>query len=56
MARHAQAETLSHARRRLRPRARSDAAGPSKQEAEKVWEPKFIGEIVAGKDPHKKPA
>ncbi len=28
----------------------------SKQEAEKVWEPKFIGEIVAGKDPRKKPA
>jgi hypothetical protein len=24
----------------------------SKQEAEKVWEPKFIGEIVAGIDPH----
>jgi integrase len=28
----------------------------SKQEAEKVWEPKFIGEIVAGKDPRKSPA
>jgi integrase len=28
----------------------------SKQEAEKVWEPKFIGEIVSGKDPHKPPA
>src|SRR6516225_7641104 len=28
----------------------------SKQEAEKVWEPKFIGEIIAGKDPHKPPA
>jgi len=28
----------------------------SKQEAEKVWEPKFIGEIVAGKDPRKPPA
>jgi hypothetical protein len=28
----------------------------SKQEAENVWEPKFIGEIVAGKDPHKAPA
>jgi hypothetical protein len=28
----------------------------AKQEAEKVWEPKFIGEIVAGKDPHRKPA
>jgi hypothetical protein len=28
----------------------------SKQEAEKVWEPKFIGEIVAGKDPRKAPA
>ncbi len=27
----------------------------SKQEAEKVWEPKFIGEIVAGKDPYKPP-
>ena len=23
----------------------------SKQEAEKVWEPKFIAEIVSGKDP-----
>lgn len=28
----------------------------SKQEAEKVWEPKFIGEIVSGKDPRKAPA
>jgi hypothetical protein len=28
----------------------------AKQEAEKVWEPKFIGEIVAGKDPRKAPA
>src|SRR5438105_1032689 len=28
----------------------------SKQEAEKVWEPKFIGEIVAGKDSRKTPA
>src|SRR5581483_2858058 len=28
----------------------------SKQEAEKAWEPKFIGEIVAGKDPRKVPA
>src|SRR5262245_23695883 len=28
----------------------------SKQEAEKLWEPKFIGEIVAGKDPRKAPA
>jgi hypothetical protein len=28
----------------------------SKQEAEKVWEPKFIGEIVSGKDPRKPPA
>jgi hypothetical protein len=28
----------------------------SKQEAEKVWAPKFIGEIVAGKDPRKAPA
>ena len=28
----------------------------SKQEAEKVWQPKFIGEIVAGKDPRKPPA
>jgi len=28
----------------------------SKQEAEKVGEPKFIGEIVAGKDPRKPPA
>jgi integrase len=28
----------------------------SKQEAEKVWEPKFIGEIVAGKDPRRAPA
>ncbi|MGE3955549.1 MAG: tyrosine-type recombinase/integrase [Vicinamibacterales bacterium] len=28
----------------------------SKQEAQKVWEPKFIGEIVAGKDPRKPPA
>jgi integrase len=28
----------------------------SKQEAEKIWEPKFIGEIVAGRDPRKKPA
>lgn len=27
----------------------------SKQEAERVWEPKFIGEIVAGKDPRKAP-
>jgi integrase len=25
----------------------------SKQEAEKAWEPKFIGEIVSGKDPRK---
>src|SRR2546425_4773106 len=24
----------------------------SKQEAEKVWEPKFIAEISAGRDPH----
>ena len=28
----------------------------SKQEAEKVWEPKFIGEIVSGKNPRKPPA
>jgi integrase len=28
----------------------------SKQEAEKVWEPKFIGEIVAGNDPRKPPS
>ena len=28
----------------------------SKQEGEKVWEPKFIGEIVAGKDPRRPPA
>ena len=28
----------------------------SKQEAEKTWEPRFIGEIVAGKDPRKLPA
>ena len=28
----------------------------SKQEAEKVWEPKFIAEVVAGKDPRKAPA
>ena len=28
----------------------------SKQEAEKVWEPKFIGEIVAGRDPRMAPA
>ena len=28
----------------------------SKQEAEKTWEPKFIGEIVAGRDPRKPPA
>lgn len=28
----------------------------SKREAEKVWEPKFIGEIVAGRDPRKPPA
>src|SRR2546426_3739498 len=28
----------------------------SKQEAEKVWEPKFIGEIVSGRDPFKPPA
>ena len=28
----------------------------SKQEAEKVWEPKFIGEIVAGRDPRTPPA
>ncbi len=27
----------------------------SKQEAEKVWEPKFIGEIVSGRDPRKPP-
>src|SRR5438876_1040768 len=27
----------------------------SKQEAEKVWEPKFIGEIVSGKDPRVAP-
>lgn len=28
----------------------------SKQEAEKLWEPRFIGEIVAGKDPRRPPA
>jgi hypothetical protein len=28
----------------------------SKQEAEKTWEPKFIGEIIAGRDPRKPPA
>jgi hypothetical protein len=28
----------------------------SKQEAKKVWEPKFIGEVIAGKDPRKAPA
>lgn len=28
----------------------------TKQEAEKLWEPKFIGEIVAGRDPRKAPA
>ena len=28
----------------------------AKQEAEKVWEPRFIGEIVSGKDPRKAPA
>jgi integrase len=28
----------------------------AKQEAEKFWEPKFIGEIVAGKDPRNAPA
>ena len=28
----------------------------SKREAEKVWEPKFIGEIVTGRDPRKPPA
>jgi integrase len=28
----------------------------SKQQAEKVWEPKFIGEVVAGRDPRKPPA
>ena len=28
----------------------------SKQEAQKVWEPKFIGEIVAGRDPRRPPA
>ena len=27
----------------------------SKQEAEKVWEPKFIAEIASGKDPRKVP-
>ena len=27
----------------------------SKQEAEKVWEPKFIAEIASGKDPRKAP-
>ncbi len=27
----------------------------SKQEAEKIWEPKLIGEIVAGRDPRKPP-
>lgn len=27
----------------------------SKQTAEKVWEPKFLGEIMAGRDPHKPP-
>jgi integrase len=28
----------------------------SKQTAEKVWEPKFLAEIVAGRDPHLSPA
>src|SRR5258708_33380930 len=28
----------------------------SKQEAEKTWAPKFIGEIVAGREPRKPPA
>jgi hypothetical protein len=31
--------------------ARREAPVTSKQEAEKVWEPKFIAEIVSGKDP-----
>jgi hypothetical protein len=24
----------------------------SKQAAERVWEPKFLGELMAGRDPH----
>jgi hypothetical protein len=28
----------------------------AKREAEKVWEPKFIGEIVSGRNPRKRPA
>jgi hypothetical protein len=31
------------------------AAITSKQEAEKVWEPKFIAEIASGKDPRVAP-
>ncbi len=27
----------------------------SKQTAERVWEPKFLGEIIAGRDPHEPP-
>jgi integrase len=53
--RHAPGQAVSHAGRRVRVGARRDAAVAAKQEAEKVWEPKFIGEIVAGKDPRKTP-
>lgn len=49
-------EALPHAGRHIC--AGQGAIKPitSKQEAQKVWEPKLIGEIVAGRDPHKPPA
>jgi hypothetical protein len=53
--RHAQGRPVPHAGRRLRVRKGSDGTVGSKQEAEKVWEPKFIAEIASGKDPRSAP-
>jgi hypothetical protein len=52
----AQGKALPDAGRCLRADTGATQPVTSKQEAEKTWEPKFIGEIVAGRDPRKPPA
>lgn len=49
-------EALPHASRCLRAGQGRDAAGHVETGGREVWEPKFIGEIVSGRDPRKPPA
>ena len=46
---------MAHAGRRFRAARGATEPITSKQTAERVWEPKFLGEILAGLDPRVRP-